>query len=104
MKVLINENWFYVINPIEGRLNSAKRVSHKQLYELQVSEYRNITETVLMAYITSAINKPKKKLTKNLNETDKAYSDSDGYSLFPITPQISILQSCKGVLPKEYQS
>ena len=46
----------------------------------------------------------KKKLTKNLNETDKAYSDSDGYSLFPITIQISILQSCKGVLPKEYQS
>ena len=45
-----------------------------------------------------------KKLTKNLNETEKAYSDSDGYSLLPITPQISILQSCKGVLPKEYQS
>ena len=63
-----------------------------------------------MAYITSAINMrsrkeaEKKKLTKNLNETDQAYSDSDGYSLFPITPQTSILQSCKGVLPKEYQS
>ena len=33
----------YVIKPIEGRLNSAKRVSHKQHYELQVSEYRHIT-------------------------------------------------------------
>ena len=62
-----------------------------------------------MAYITSAINirsrkEAEKKLTKNLNETEKAYSDSDGYSLLPITPQISLLQSCKGVLPKEYQS
>ena len=33
----------YVIKSIEGRLNSAKRVSHKQHYELQVSEYRHIT-------------------------------------------------------------
>ena len=46
----------------------------------------------------------KKKLTKNLNETDEAYSDSDSYSLHSITPQISILQSCKGALPKECQS
>ena len=46
----------------------------------------------------------KKKLTKNLNETDKAYSDSDSYSLYPITPKISILQGCKGAPPKEYQS
>ena len=61
-----------------------------------------------MAYATSAINirtnKNKKKLTKNLNETDKAYSDSDSYSLYPITPKISILQGCKGAPPKEYQS
>ena len=42
----------------------------------------------------------KKKKTKNLNETDKAHSDSDCYSLYPITPQISILQGCKGALPK----
>ena len=33
----------YVIKSIEGQLNSAKRVSHKQHYELQVSEYRHIT-------------------------------------------------------------
>ena len=33
----------YVIKPIEGQLNSAKRVSHKQHYELQESEYRHIT-------------------------------------------------------------
>ena len=33
----------YVIKPIEGTLNSAKRVSHKEQYELQVSEYRHIT-------------------------------------------------------------
>ena len=44
-----------------------------------------------MAYSRSAINirankKPEKKLTENLNETDKAYSDSDSYSLYPITP------------------
>ena len=31
-----------VIKLIEGRLNSAKRVSHKQHYEPQVSEYRHI--------------------------------------------------------------
>ena len=46
----------------------------------------------------------KKKITKNLNETDKAHSDSDSYSLYPITPQISILQGCKRALPKECQS
>ena len=33
----------YVIKSIEGQLNSAKSVSHKQHYELQVSEYRHIT-------------------------------------------------------------
>ena len=54
-----------------------------------------------MAYTTSAINirtskKPEKKLAKNLNETDKAYSDSDSYSLYPNAPQISIIQGCKG--------
>ena len=62
-----------------------------------------------MAYTTSTINirtnkKPKKKLTKSLNETDKAYSDSDSYSLYTITPQISILQGCTGAVPEEYQS
>ena len=64
-----------------------------------------------MPYTTSTINirtnkkqKKKKKLTKNLNETDKAYSDSDSYSLYTITPQISILQGCTGALPEEYQS
>ena len=62
-----------------------------------------------MAYTTSTINigtnkKPNIKLTKSLNETDKAYSDSDGYSLYTITPQISILQGCTGALPEEYQS
>ena len=54
-----------------------------------------------MACTTSAVNirtskKPKKKLAKNLNETDKAYSDSDSYSLYPNAPQISIIQGCKG--------
>ena len=62
-----------------------------------------------MACTTSAVNirtskKPKKKLAKNLNETDKAYSDSDSYSLYPNTPQISIIQGCKGAQPKECQS
>ena len=62
-----------------------------------------------MAYIRSAINirankKPEKKLTENLNETDKAYSYSDSDSLYPITPQISIFQDCKRALLKEYQS
>ena len=62
-----------------------------------------------MTYTTSAINirtnkKTKKKLTKDLNGTDKAYSDSDSYSLYPITPQISILQGCIGAVPKGYQS
>ena len=33
----------YVTKSIEGQLNSAKPVSHKQHYELQVSEYRHIT-------------------------------------------------------------
>ena len=33
----------YVTKPIEEQLNSAKRVSHKQHYELQLSDYRNIT-------------------------------------------------------------
>ena len=33
----------YVTKPNEGQLNSAKPVSHKQHYELQVSEYRHIT-------------------------------------------------------------
>ena len=33
----------YVIKSFEGQLNSAKRVSHKQHYELQVSEYRHVT-------------------------------------------------------------
>ena len=42
----------------------------------------------------------KKKITKNLNETDKAYSDSDSYSLYPITPQISILQGVRGPYQK----
>ena len=51
---------------------------------------------------TSEPTRIKKKLTKNLNETDKAYSDSDSYSLYPITSQISALQGCKGALPKEY--
>ena len=62
-----------------------------------------------MVYTTCPINiktnkKPKKKINKNLNKTDKAYSDSDSYSLHPIAPQISILQGCKGALPKECQS
>ena len=62
-----------------------------------------------MAYTTSTINirtnkKPNKKLTKTLNETDKAYSDSDSYSLYTITPQISIIQGCTGAVPEEYQS
>ena len=33
----------YVTKSIAGQLNSAKPVSHKQHYELQVSEYRHIT-------------------------------------------------------------
>ena len=33
----------YVTKSIEGQLNSAKPVSPKQHYELQVSEYRHIT-------------------------------------------------------------
>ena len=33
----------YVIKLIEEQLNSAKRVSHKQHYELQLSEYQQIT-------------------------------------------------------------
>ena len=33
----------YVTKSTEGQLNSAKPVSHKQRYELQVSEYRHIT-------------------------------------------------------------
>ena len=33
----------YVIKSFERQLNSAKRVSHKQHYELQVSEYRHVT-------------------------------------------------------------
>ena len=33
----------YVTKPIEGQLNSAKPVSHKQHYELQIYEYRHIT-------------------------------------------------------------
>ena len=62
-----------------------------------------------MAYTRSVINirtnkKPEKKLTGNLNETDKAYSDSDSYSMYSITPQISIFHDCKRALPKEYQS
>ena len=52
-----------------------------------------------MTYATSAINirtnkklkKTKLKPKRDLNETDKAYSDSDSYSLYPITPQIRII-------------
>ena len=33
----------YVTKSFEGQLNSAKHVSHKKHYELQVSEYRHIT-------------------------------------------------------------
>ena len=40
---LCNKISIYVIKSIEGQLNSAKRLSHKQHYELQVSEYRHIT-------------------------------------------------------------
>ena len=62
-----------------------------------------------MAYTRSVINittnkKPEKKLTGNLNQTDKAYSDGDSYSMYPITPQISIFQDCERALPKEHQS
>ena len=33
----------YVTKPIEEQLNSAKRVSYKQHYKLQLFEYRHIT-------------------------------------------------------------